>query len=42
MNNQDKLKSETESKPQKGRWRNVITLAFAGIVDAGEDQAMSG
>lgn len=25
----------------KGRWRNVVTLAFAGIVDAGEDQAMS-
>jgi MFS family permease len=41
MNNQDKPKSETDPKPQKGRWRNVITLAFAGIVDAGEDQAMS-
>lgn len=27
--------------PAKGRWRNVVTLAFAGIVDAGEDQAMS-
>lgn len=25
----------------KGRWRNVVTLAFAGVVDAGEDQAMS-
>ena len=30
-----------ETAPVKGRWRNVITLAFAGIVDAGEDQAMS-
>jgi len=25
----------------KGRWRNVVTLAFAGTVDAGEDQAMA-
>ncbi|RJP51857.1 MAG: MFS transporter [Anaerolineaceae bacterium] len=31
----------TEAAPIKGRWRNVVTLAFAGIVDAGEDQAMS-
>lgn len=31
----------TEATPIKGRWRNVVTLAFAGIVDAGEDQAMS-
>ncbi len=30
-----------EAAPIKGRWRNVVTLAFAGIVDAGEDQAMS-
>ena len=30
-----------EAPPIKGRWRNVATLAFAGIVDAGEDQAMS-
>ena len=32
---------ETEAAPVKGRWRNVVTLAFAGIVDAGEDQAMA-
>ncbi|MGB4205939.1 MAG: MFS transporter, partial [Bacteroidales bacterium] len=30
-----------EVAPIKGRWRNVVTLAFAGIVDAGEDQAMA-
>lgn len=33
--------SATKAAPVKGRWRNVVTLAFAGIVDAGEDQAMS-
>ncbi len=33
--------SAAEAAPIKGRWRNVVTLAFAGIVDAGEDQAMS-
>ena len=41
MNNRAEPKSETDPKPLKGRWRNVVTLAFAGIVDAGEDQAMS-
>jgi len=41
VNDQAKLNSETSPKPLKGRWRNVVTLAFAGIVDAGEDQAMS-
>jgi MFS family permease len=33
--------STTEAAPVKRRWRNVCLLAFAGIVDAGEDQAMS-
>ena len=41
MNSQNQLKSEIDPKPQKRRWRDVIVLAFAGIVDAGEDQAMS-
>jgi len=31
----------TDVPAVKGRWRNVVTLAFAGVVDAGEDQAMS-
>lgn len=30
-----------EAATGKRRWRNVVLLAFAGVVDTGEDQAMS-
>jgi MFS family permease len=33
--------SSPEDARVKGRWRNVVLLGIAGIVDAGEDQAMS-
>jgi len=32
INNQDKPKSEIDPKPKKRRLRDVIILAFAGIV----------
>lgn len=41
MNADLDVSAEKEAPPVKGRWRNVVTLAFAGIVDAGEDQAMA-
>jgi hypothetical protein len=41
MDTLTKTSTTTETKPMEKRWRNVVFLAFAGIVDAGEDQAMS-
>ncbi|MDY7042471.1 MAG: MFS transporter [Chloroflexota bacterium] len=41
MATQEQTLPLTEATQVKGRWRNLITLAFAGIVDTGEDQAMA-